>query len=74
MLQIDRTAGGWVLRWREIQICPLITDIDELISLHQQLTLVLIALDIERQAALINSSNSDIGTGTRTPYYCRPPH
>jgi len=73
MLQIDRTAGGWMLRWNEIQICPLITDVNELISLHQQLALLL-ALDIERQADPPNKPNSDIGTGTRTPYYCRPPH
>jgi len=59
MLQIDRTAGGWMLRWREIQICPPITDIDELISLHQQLTLVLIALDIERQSTPPNKPKSD---------------
>jgi len=49
MLQIDRTAGGWILHWNEVQICPLITDVNELISLHYQLTLLLIALDIERQ-------------------------
>lgn len=60
MLQIDRVTGGWMLRWREIQICPIITDVTELISLHQQLTLVLIALDIELKSAPPNKSKSDI--------------
>lgn len=50
MLQIDRTTGGWVLRWNEIQLCPIITDVNELINLHQQITLALIALDIQKQA------------------------
>lgn len=46
MLQIDRTTGGWLLRWNEIQLCPLITDVKDLIDLHQQITLAPIALDI----------------------------
>lgn len=59
MIQIDRTAGGWVLRWNDIQICPIITDVTELISLHQQLTLLLIALDIQRQANLQGNTKTD---------------
>lgn len=59
MLQLEPARGGWVLRWNEIQICPIITDVTELISLHQQLTLLLIALDIQRQANLQGNTKTD---------------
>jgi hypothetical protein len=53
MLQIDRVTGGWVLRWNEIQICPVITDVAELISLQQQLTLLLLEVSAQDLASLL---------------------
>ena len=59
MLQIDTHNGTWILRWNDIQICPPITDIETLISLHQQITLLLIVRDAQQRRCFPGNTKTD---------------